>query len=169
MMKECLRVFADAFQVLLHTRQATCTDERFEKAFLVHLTEELGHNELLAVTRNPRAFDDPTLRAASAWFCHRMLVLDNVGKGIVNLVLETAGHYLGTLAGPLFAGDACHAYFETHAGADELHKEMGIELLGGQHPDTYRRLRGVLDDTWDMLDVMTRRVVDLVDIEATSV
>ena len=168
LMIEGSRVFANAFQSFLFTRQATCTDDDYAPAFLQHLREELGHNELLDVTRDPRAFGDPVLKAASAWFCHRMTVLDNVDKAVVNLVLETGGYHLGRLAGPLFEGHAGASFFHTHSEADLHHQEVGAELLRNQTPETYERLADVLDSSWEMLDVMTSRIAHIVELSDGS-
>ena len=74
MFRECLRVFSDAFQVVLLTRQATCRDEAYRRTFDEHLLEELGHNKLLSVSGHPLAVGDPILQATASWFCHQMLV-----------------------------------------------------------------------------------------------
>ncbi len=155
---DCLRVFADAFQMLLFSRQAACRDERFSELFGEHLREELGHNSLLR-TPSTVVQTDPVLRATSTWFCHQMLVLDNVDKIVVNLVLETAGYHLGTLAGPLFEGHEAESFFHTHGEADAGHMNLGVELLDGQPEQTYRRLIALADKSWDMLGAMTERIV----------
>jgi hypothetical protein len=163
--REVLRVFSDAFQTFLFTRQATCRDEDYRKPFNAHLLEELGHNDLLTVSGNERIWRDPILKATSAWFCHQMLVQDNAGKAVVNLVLETAGYHFHELARPAFASDVAARYFNLHAEEDELHKDVAVDLLRGEHPETYRRLHRVLEDTWDMLETMTRRFAHLVELE----
>jgi mannose-6-phosphate isomerase-like protein (cupin superfamily) len=168
MFRECLRVFSDAFQVILLTRQATCKDEVYRRAFDEHLLEELGHNKLLSVSGNPRAAEDPILQATASWFCHQMLVLDNLGKAVVHVVLETAGFYFHTLAKPVLETDNSAEYFHTHAEDDEEHMEAGARLLAGQHPETYRALYRVLEDTWNMFDAMTNRIAHLVHLERTS-
>jgi mannose-6-phosphate isomerase-like protein (cupin superfamily) len=165
---EGARVFADAFQSLLFTRQAMCADEGYAPAFLQHLREELGHNELLEVTRDPRAFGDPVLKAASSWFCHQMVVLDNIDKAVVNLVLETGGFYLGTLAEPVFEGHEGSTFFHTHSEADAGHQEVGAEMLQNQTPETYARLAKTLDASWDMLDTMTTRIAHIVEMNDKS-
>ncbi len=165
---EGLRVFSDAFQTFLYTRQAMCADDDYRPAFLQHLREEIGHNELLDVTRDPRACGDPLLKAASAWFCHQMTVLDNIDKAVVNLVLETGGCYLGTLAGPVFAGHAGAEFFHTHSEADVGHQEVAARLLENQTAETYTRLAGVLEASWDMLDVMTSRIAFIVELSGES-
>lgn len=161
MIKECLRVFADAFQIFLFTRQAMCRDDGYAKTFGEHLLEEIGHNKLLQVEGGFRAANDSILQATSSWFCHQMLTLDNSGKAVVNLVLETAGYNLGVLGRPAFEGEPSATYFDTHATGDAEHKEIGVKLLEGEHPHTYRKLHLVLDSTWDMLDAFTRRVARL--------
>lgn len=168
LMREGSRVFADAFQNFLYTRQAMCADEEFAAPFLQHLREELGHNELLRVSHDPRAFGDPALKAASAWFCHQMTVLDNVDKAMVNVVLETAGFYLGTLAGPVFEGHEGDNFFHTHSEADAEHQEVGVRMLQDQTPETYARLANVLDASWDMLETMTRRIAHIVTSDEAS-
>ena len=167
---EAIRVFSDAFQNFLFTRQAMCRDEAYFAAFHGHLLEELGHNDLLRVSGNPRISRDPILRATSVWFSHQMLKLDNAGKAVVNLVLETSGYYFHTLAKPVFADGHSATYFAAHAEADEEHMDLGVELLAGLHPDTYRRLLELLDESWDMLQTVTTRFAELValEVEATS-
>jgi quercetin dioxygenase-like cupin family protein len=167
-MREALRVFSDAFQTLLFTRQATCRDEEYFAQFNQHLLEELGHNNLLSVSGTTPVSKDAVLRAMSSWFCHQMLVLDNAEKAVVNLVLETGGYYLGTLSMPLFEGDSAQRYFDTHAEDDAHHKDLSIALLEGLHPHTYVRLQRVLDATWDMVDAMTSRFAYLIELDAGS-
>jgi mannose-6-phosphate isomerase-like protein (cupin superfamily) len=168
MMREALRVFSDAFQTILFTRQATCRDEHFRDTFHGHFLEELGHNKMLKVPEQSRASADSILRATSAWFCHQMLVLDNGSKAIVSMVLETAGYYFHMLASPVFAEDESADYFHAHAEADEEHKDFCVSLLKDLHPENYRRLHCVLESTWDMFDVMTRRIAHLVELADKS-
>lgn len=165
-MRDCARIFADSFQELLFLRQATCRDDDFRTVYEQHLVEEFGHNKLLDECTNRRVLSDPVLKAVSTWFCHRMLVLDNVEKAVVNLVLESAGYYLGALAGPGFEGHHGEKFFHDHAEADADHKDVGAQLLEGQRPETYERLERVLDASWDMLEAMTRRIAFLVEAES---
>jgi len=167
-MRECLRVFSNSFQNFLFLRQSMCREPNYWDLFHEHLQEELGHNDLLTVRGHREAAKDPILHATSTWFCHQMLVQDNVGKVLLNVVLETAGYHFHTLAKPVFEHDESARYFDVHAEGDEKHKDVGVELLSGQHPETYRRLEKVLESGWDTLDAMTRRVAQLVDIYAKS-
>jgi len=168
MMAECLRVFSDGFQTFLFLRQSTCRDQTYWTLFHEHLREEIGHNNLLRVRGVPQAAQDPILKATATWFSHQMLVQDNIGKVVLNLVLETAGYHFHTLAKPVFESDHNAEYFNVHAEGDEKHKDVGVELLAGQHPETYRRLEKVLESGWDMLDAMNRRVVALVETHGKS-
>jgi hypothetical protein len=143
-----------------------CRDQAYVSMFHGHLLEELGHNDLLKVEGREQILRDPILRAASSWFSHRMLTLDNAGKTVVNLVLETSGYHFHTLAKPIFADIDCGNYFEAHAEADETHMELGIDLLANQHPDVYRQLFQILEDSWDMLETVTNRFAELADLEA---
>ena len=161
-MREALRVFSDAFQAMLLSRQAMCRDETFQSVFDEHLQEELGHNKLLRVSGDACVTGDPILKATSAWFCHQMLVLDNAGKAVVHLMLETAGHDFHTLAMSVFSADESAHYFKTHAEDDERHRNLAVHLLRDQHPLTYPRLHKVLEDSWDMFDAMSSRIAKLV-------
>jgi hypothetical protein len=163
---ECLRVFSDAFQVFLFTRQAMCREDAFQALFAEHLAEEFGHNQMLQTPQDSRIVSDPVLKATSSWFCQQMLVLDNAGKVVVNLVLETAGYHFHSLAAPVFKGEAGEKYFDTHAEADEHHKDIGVELLEGLHPDTYELLYRVLEDSYDMLEALTQRIFELATADA---
>lgn len=162
---QAIRVFSDAFQTFLFTRQAMCRDQAYVSMFHGHLLEELGHNDLLKVEGRERILRDPILRAASSWFSHRMLTLDNAGKTVVNLVLETSGYHFHNLAKPVFVDIDCGNYFEAHAEADETHMELGIDLLANQHPDVYRQLLRILEDSWDMLETVTNRFAELAELE----
>ena len=164
-MRESLRVFSDAFQTLLFTRQATCRDEAYAADFNQHLVEELGHNQLLGKTSLSK---DSVLRAMSGWFCQQMLVLDNAEKAVVTLVLETGAYYVFTLSRPLFEGDQSEGYFVTHAEEDARHKDMSAALLEGLPTQAYARLQRVLDASWNMVDAMTERFAYLIALDAKS-
>ncbi len=164
--RECLRVFSNAFQMLLFTRQATCVESEHATIFGTHLREELGHNQLLVGRDSPPVMFDPVLDATASWFCNQMFLLDNLDKTIVNLVLETAGHHFHLLAEPLFMDDECAKYFKAHSNdLDAEHQQMGVHLLQDQPAQVYRRLSQVLERSWDMFEMMTGRIVQLVEIE----
>jgi hypothetical protein len=163
--KSCLRVFSDFFQTFLFTRQATCRDEEYRAAFGSHLSEEFGHNVLMRAAPDPRVEGDPRLHATLSWFCYRMFVLDNAGKAVINLVLESGGYHFHNIAKPAFKGDDVEEYFDTHAEDDERHQNLGLDLLEGLDPNTYETLLGVLNVGWDMLEATTQRILELVRLE----
>lgn len=163
--KRCIRVFSDFFQTFLFTRQAMCREDEYHATFSTHLAEEFGHNNMLEATTDPRIGADASLQATLSWFCHQMLILDNVGKAIINLVLESGGYHFHNLAKPVFESDDVAGYFGTHAEDDATHKDLGLELLERQHPLTYRKLLGVLDDGWNMLEATTHRIFEIVHLE----
>lgn len=165
--RDRLRVFSDAFQHFILTRQATCRDEAFREIFSEHLREELGHNELMHLTGPRRPFD-AILEATANWFPAQMLVQDNAAKAAIHLVLETGGDYFFNLARPSFETDVAAEFFRTHAEDDERHKEMTYDLLQGLSPETYVRLQQTVVDSWNMIDAMTRRIHQLVSVESTS-
>jgi mannose-6-phosphate isomerase-like protein (cupin superfamily) len=160
--RDYTRVFSDAFQKIILLRQATCANEEFGKIFSEHLREELGHNQMLTPSGEGRVFD-AVLHATSSWFVHQMLMLDNAGKAIIHLVLESGGYFFHTAASSVFAGDQAEEYFVTHAEDDDAHRHVVLGLLEGHHPETYKRLTSVLEDAWNMLDAMTQRTVELVE------
>ena len=167
--RDAARVFSDAFQVMMFARQTTCRDPDYAPTFLSHLREELGHNEMLSVPATRRAPGDAVLVATSNWFCHQMLMLDNVEKAVlIHLVVETAGYHFHTLAKPVLESDVSAHYFAARSDADDDHKDSVIEQLRGLNPRTYRRLQQIVDDGWNMFDAMTRRIVHLVELENAS-
>ncbi|HEY2512334.1 MAG TPA: cupin domain-containing protein [Polyangiaceae bacterium] len=168
LMRECIRVFSDAYQTFLFTRQATCRDGDYLQMFHQHFLEELGHNQLLKVEGDARIARDPQLVATSTWFTHQLFVLDNASKVTLNIAMETAGYHFHVLAKSVFAQDESSHYFDVHAEADELHKELGVELLRDQHPETYPRLRQAVDDGWDMIEAMMSRMAALVEAVASA-
>jgi mannose-6-phosphate isomerase-like protein (cupin superfamily) len=166
--RQCARVFSDAFQILLFSRQALCRDSDYASIFHEHMTEEFGHNKMLTCPEDARIQQDPALQATTNWFTYQMLVLDNVGKAVINLVLETGGYHFLNMAKPVFVGDAAEEYFRVHAEADEQHKDLGAELFEGQHPLTYRSMLRLVDQCWDMLETLTDRIYELIHLQEAS-
>jgi len=135
-MLECLTVMTDTFGTLRAGQH------------------ELGHHSLAA--------RDPVLRATSTWYRHQMSTLDDSGKAVVNLVLETVGYYLGLLASPILAEDDAANRYERAPEADGTYQKGCARLLADEHPSAYERLHGLLEDTWDILDESTTRIAALV-------
>lgn len=159
---DAVQVCSDFFQHILFIRQATCHDKTYQGIFLEHLKEEFGHDELLADRNIKKIVKDPILHATSSWFCHQMLVLDNIEKAaLVHLTLEVGGYYYHTWAKDRLNEDVKSNYYDIHAEADDVHPGMVAELLQGQPPETYKRLYQVIERGWSMIDAMTSRVAYL--------
>jgi len=168
---DALQVWVNGNQTLLFTRQGTCRDPSYAPIFLKHLHEEMGHDRLHADRQDgghPGAAPetstvrDPALEAITSWFPYQMLVLDNVEKAaIIHLVIENASISYHRIAKPHLARYVNTEYFDVHLAVDAEHAALGEELLRNQHPRTYRRLKVIIDDAWDMLEAMTDRVTDL--------
>jgi hypothetical protein len=161
----CLQVFARHFQTILFTRQAHCADERYGALFLRHLSEEIGHDNVLAKDRG-RSDEvwDPVLEGATAWFISRMTILDNVEKlAIVHLVLESSGAYMGAISKAPMRRLGSADYFHLHDEVDDSHVSLAIEPIRRQPPETIARLMVVIEQAWRMLDAYIERVAVLVE------
>lgn len=167
-MRESLRVFSDAFQTMLFTRQATCRDEEYDSPSNRRLLEGLGRDRALPVSVASLITNDSALRSISSWFCRQVLVLDGAEKAVVNLVLETGGYYLGALAALMFEDEDSPRCADRHAGDDGHYRAANVALLEGLPPHTYARLQRVLDTSWDMVDTMTQRFAQLIELDAGS-
>lgn len=161
MMHECLRLFTEVLRASLAARGTACPDETCFPVLGERLVGEAENDELRGAVGELPAAADPVLRATSSWFQHQMLTLDDPGKAVVNLVLETAGYYLGVLTNQDFED---RTDFETGATDDSQLDDAWPRQLGGEQPQPHalRGLHAVLEATWDMLDVMTTRIVSLV-------
>lgn len=160
---DSIQVFSDFFQHILFIRQGTCQDSAYHSLFLQHLQEELGHDELLAARSHKHRSHDAILHATSIWFCNQMIILDNLEKAaLVHLVLEVSGSYYHDLAQKKLGRDAPD-YYEVHNQVDDIHAQMGADLLRGHSEEVYRRLYKIIDKGWSMLDAMTRRVAQIVE------
>lgn len=164
-----LQIWVDGNQTLLFGRQATCNDPHFNAVFLQHLYEEIGHEKLydsrkqheVNLNNTPTKARDTILEAVTSWFSYQMFVLDNVEKtAIIHLVIENASHFYHAIAKNSLEKYISAEYFQVHE-ADTAHAEMGEKLLQNQSAETYRRLKEIIDQAWDMLGVMMNRVQEL--------
>lgn len=109
------------------------------------------------------ATGDPILRAISTCYHHQVPTLDDAGKMVFGLVLETTGYYLGILAGLALGGVDARNDFDTPAEREARQREVWRRCIqAGDHPNMYSHLHTVLDDAWDMLDEATTRIATLV-------
>jgi hypothetical protein len=143
-MLKCLALLADTFGTSPPSRQ---TDDRSDD----------GRTRYDAF-----ATGDPILRAISTWYRHQVLTLDEAGKTVLGIVLETTGYYLGVLAGPVLAHPSAQHAFDTPAEREARQREAFSRFPLSERPHTYGHLHTVLEDAWDMLDQATTRIAVLV-------
>jgi quercetin dioxygenase-like cupin family protein len=164
-----MQIWVDGNQTLLFTRQATVKEEIYQKVFLEHMFEEIGHEKLhadnvVSEDKNTKkiTIHDPILEAITNWFPYQMLILDNIEKAaIIHLVIENASVCYHTIAKPHLAKYINTEYFDVHITADSEHAALGEMLLQNQNSRTYIRLREIINQAWEMLGAMTDRVVYL--------
>jgi mannose-6-phosphate isomerase-like protein (cupin superfamily) len=180
---EALRVWGDGIEVLLFSRQATCSDPRYKDAFRRRTSEELGHDGLHSggpaggqVPSSGRR--DLIIEAITNWFAFQMFVLDDVEKvALTCLVLGSADaafdaqivpslrHLKGELPrlvplrGSSPVGDREARRSASHAGVPD--EASLAELLKNQSPADYANLKQVVREGWDMIEAMTDRVAEL--------
>ncbi len=107
-------------------------------------------------------FFDPILESIVDWFLYQMLVLDHFEKAIiVHWVIEKASAKYHKLAKPHFPPDKYKKYFHLHLKIDKKDTSLDKLTLLNQTPATYRRLKDIINQSWDMLETMVDRVFDL--------
>jgi hypothetical protein len=163
-MLQCVQMFARHFQTMLFARQSHCEDPRFRALFLRHLREESGHEDVLSQQRGrDDELWDPIMESAAAWFTLRMSILDNIEKlAVMHLVLESSGSQMGGVCGPAMRRFARAQYFELHDEVADSHVTMAIEPLQRQPPETIERVRVVVGQAWQVLDLWIGRVATIV-------
>lgn len=160
----CLQVFARHFQTTIFMRQAHCADDRYGALFARHLREEVGHDDILRKDRG-RADEvwDPVIEGSAAWLISRMAMLDNVEKlAVVHLVLESSGANMGFISREVMRKYGGADYFGLHDEIDTSHVDIALAPLRRQPPETIARVKVVIDQAWQVLNVLTDRVEALV-------
>lgn len=160
---DTLQIWVDGNQMLLFSRQATTRDPAYERVFLEHMREELGHEVMHRNRADGTGHDakvrDPIMEAITNWFAYQMYVLDNAEKtAIIHLVIERASAAYHRRARPALAKYLNEEYFEVHVDADDGHAAMGENLLRQAAPRSYASLRRIIGEAWDMIGAMTDRV-----------
>ncbi|NEA36919.1 hypothetical protein [Streptomyces sp. SID13031] len=153
--------WSDEFQRVIVVR-ANCEEGDGPHAELAreHLTEEVGHNEILAADRGAGrpARWDPVVACASAWFVDTMREIDSPNRtALAHLVLEGSGLVFATAACKVLPGK----FFELHEGADFEHLNMGIELLGRDPSWLLEDLLVTLRQGWDVITLLCSRLAFL--------
>jgi hypothetical protein len=158
----CVQRFSSNFQTLLFIRQGLCADPHFKPGFLEHLTEEIGHDQLLSA-KDVAPIDDALFEAILAWFNYQMLISDNADRAaLMYLVLETGGDYFHGKATKRLRAQVDSPYFETHAELDAAHAQMASAPLQGHGALTYERIGVLVERGWRMIDELMDRVCHLV-------
>jgi mannose-6-phosphate isomerase-like protein (cupin superfamily) len=159
---DALRVWIDGNRTLLFSRQATCSDPRYQGAFLSHMNEELERDSIRSdvgqVTANgPR---DSIIEAIVNWFSFQMFVLDDAEKvALTCLVLGSATTLLeARMARSLRYIDGEPPRLVPPAARDA---SSYAELLKDQSPAGYASLKQIVGEGWDMIEAMTDRLTEL--------
>jgi hypothetical protein len=157
-----LQVWSNYFQRIMYARQAFCFEEPYMSLFRLHLEEEFGHDILLQKEHTSGlVIEDNYIDAAGMWFLNKMLSSSNLEKLIiVNLVLESCGDVFYNKVFPFFEANMRKSggFFQIHALADEHHSEVGKELLSHHSSATYSQLIKILNESWDMLEIILDRI-----------
>jgi hypothetical protein len=160
---DCIQTFSNYFQRTLMLRTAFTDTTHFANLAQEHLDEEYGHNiSLLQERANKPPKWDPILESGSAWFCWKMLTLDNTEKTLlIHLVLEGSANIFFTAANVVMQRYKTTNYFNVHAENDERHEALGFELLEGLTPKIYQNLALVQKQGWEVLIMTCDRIAEL--------
>jgi quercetin dioxygenase-like cupin family protein len=158
---DCLQIWSDSFQLLLHLRFALTEDSNHKRVALEHLSEEMGHNENLRAQRDNATTHrwDATMQSAMAWFKHAMLTGSDIERTLLmHLVLESSGEVFHAAAAPVF-GHMDH--FREHGEDDGAHAEYGVQLLKSASTSQLEGLDRILENGWKMMTVLCNRMADM--------
>ena len=163
-MMDAIQILSNYFQRALMLRSALTDTFNFAELAQEHLDEEYGHNVSLLQERNNRPPKwDPILESGSAWFCWKMLTLDNAEKTLlIHFVLEASANIFFTAANVVMQRYKTTNYFNVHAENDERHEALGFELLEGLTPKIYQNLALVQQQGWEVLIMTCDRIAKLV-------
>ncbi|WP_131774869.1 cupin domain-containing protein [Legionella anisa] len=156
------KVWCSYFQKLIFARQATTFNKIFYDLFLEHLKEEIGHNDLIEA--NMACYDkDSIITAGSHWFLNKMMMGSDVEKLVVmHLCIEASADVLhNDLKKFNTTLDVNKDYVNCHANHDHTHANMGTDLLDNISAFDVSQLSELLDDSWNMLELILNRVAYL--------
>jgi len=154
-----LQPWSDAFQRMIDVRVEHETDPALRELAVEHRSEEVGHNQILARSRDDdRTVWDPVIDSGASWFIDQFVTLPSVPRVVLaHLVLE-AGSLVFSQAGVrAFPGDA---YFDLHDEADTEHLEMGYRVLRDRTDWHTDEVVTVLDRAWTVMTMVADRVAD---------
>ena len=160
----CIQVFANYFQKIVMLRNIFTNDSAFSVMARAHLNEELGHDDILIKERgNKNTFFDPILDSAMAWFCWKMMGLNDLEKTVLmHWVLESSAYCFFINAKKIFDNYDEMEYFKIHSEADEEHKNIDPALLNNLHSNEYDNLATVLAQGWAVMTAACNRIAEIV-------
>lgn len=158
---DCLQIWSDMFQNLLHLRIATTVEPTQKKIALEHLVEELGHNDNFRKQRkaNHQPIWDASFMSVMEWFRHQMFYKSDLVKTLLmHIVLEGSGKIFHSEAAAVFSE---MPHFQEHGEDDADHVAMGIEILNQATPKEVNELREVLNKGWSMITLLCDHIADI--------
>ena len=158
---DCLQVISDHFQRLMFLRVGLCEDSKFEKVFMEHFLEELGHNKSLSKERKREKLWDPILESSCSWFVNKNYLLDNSERIIlVQMVLEKCAHLFYTHFNEQLSEKSHH--IELHMDADEGHDMMGVSLLKEEPNYKFKNYLKLQQESWSIMNLFISRIGEII-------
>jgi mannose-6-phosphate isomerase-like protein (cupin superfamily) len=152
LLREASAVLAEASRATLLAHLALCRDED-RRAGLEALHGSLPPGDGAVAS----SIADPIVRATSGWFRHQASTLDEAPRSVLHLVLRSAHDDLRALAKGVLPARGTGAGSEGD-GEPERGPASVSRLLEVTHPEAYEAMARALDDAWDVVDAMTRRI-----------
>ncbi len=158
------QIWSNQFQKAMHLKMALCDDPVFIPIFRRHFMEELNHDQVLTEDRKGAvAAWDAVLDATASWFPNKMLTASVLEKIVImHLCVEAVAVVFYKFARPALDPENKMRHFRDHNGVDEVHEQLGVELLWGLSQDHYKRLIHVQDEAWAMSEALFCRPGELV-------
>ena len=163
---DSLQVISDHFQRLMYLRVGLCDSPRYQKVFLEHFLEELGHNEELLEerTQNEKVWD-PILEAACSWFVNKNYLLDNPGRIImVQMVLEKCAHLFYSHFSDVLSEGNKSAHIDAHKEADEGHDMIGVPLLQHEPDYKFEEYFKLQEEAWSIMNLYIQRISERIQL-----
>ena len=158
---DCLQIWSDLFQDLLHLRMAMTRDPLHKKIAFDHLIAELEHNNNLRNQRdsNHSSISDTIFHSVMEWFRYQMLYRNDMVKTLLmHIVLEGSGEIFHRAAANVFSS---MPHFQEHSRDDGDHVSMGMKLLNQASPKEIAELREILGEGWNMIILLCDRFADI--------
>jgi quercetin dioxygenase-like cupin family protein len=164
MLFDCLQVMSNSFQRLMFARVSLGNNKAYQKVFLEHFMEELGHNtELEKERESGHTLWDPILEATTFWFYGKNFTLDDPGRIVmIQMCLEKGASIFYSHFASILKEGMSSEHIEKHCDADEGHDSLGVELLQRESEYKLADLTELMEQSWDMLGQFTKRMCQLI-------